>query len=97
MTILATILKPRLSVFVLNIDGLYSDLKTKKLIHELKGEKPLIKKSSNDVTGGMKRKVVEATKISKNGLKVFFVNGNKPQRILDAVKEKKFQGTLFRR
>ena len=97
MTILATILKPRLSVFVLDIDGLYSDLKTKKLIHELKGEKPLIKKSSNDVTGGMKRKVVEATKISKNGLKVFFVNGNKPQRILDAVKRKKFQGTLFRR
>jgi len=97
MTILATILKPRLSIFVLNIDGLYSDLKTKKLIHELKSEKPLIKKSSNDVTGGMKRKVVEATKISKNGLKVFFVNGNKPQRILDAVKRKKFQGTLFRR
>ncbi|KAG2472037.1 MAG: Aspartate/glutamate/uridylate kinase [Nitrosopumilales archaeon] len=97
MTILATILKPRLSVFVLNIDGLYSDLKTKKLIHELKGEKPLIKKSSNDVTGGMRRKVIEATKISKNGLKVFFVNGNKPQRILDAVKGKKFQGTLFRR
>ena len=38
----------------------------------------------------------EATKISKQGLQVFFVNGNKPQRIIDAVKRKKFYGTLFR-
>ncbi|MFB5610649.1 MAG: isopentenyl phosphate kinase [Nitrosopumilaceae archaeon] len=96
MSILAKILKPRLCVFVLNVDGLYSDPKTKKLIHELKGEKPLIMKSSKDVTGGMKRKVDEATKISKNGMNVFFVNGNKPERIVDAVKRKKFHGTLFK-
>jgi len=96
MSILAKILKPRLCVFVLNVDGLYSDPKTKKLIHELKSEKPLILKSSKDVTGGMKRKVDEATKISKNGMNVFFVNGNKPERIVDAVKRKKFHGTLFK-
>ena len=42
MSILAKILKPKLCVFVLNVDGLYSDPKTKKLIHELKGEKSLI-------------------------------------------------------
>jgi len=96
MSILAKILKPKLCVFVLNVDGLYSDPKTKKLIHELKGEKPLILKSSKDVTGGMKRKVDEATKISKNGMNVFFVNGNKPERIVDAVKRKKFHGTLFK-
>lgn len=96
MSILANILKPRLCVFVLNVDGLYSDPKTKKLIHELKGEKPLIIKSSKDVTGGMKRKVDEATKISKNGMNVFFVNGNKPERIVEAVKRKKFHGTLFK-
>ena len=96
MSILAKILKPKLCVFVLNVDGLYSDPKTKKLIHELKGEKPLIIKSSKDVTGGMKRKVDEATKISKNGMNVFFVNGNKPERIVDAVKRKKFHGTLFK-
>lgn len=96
MSVLANILKPRLCVFVLNVDGLYSDPKTKKLIHELKGEKPLIIKSSKDVTGGMKRKVDEATKISKNGMNVFFVNGNKPERIVEAVKRKKFHGTLFK-
>jgi len=96
MSILANVLKPRLCVFVLNVDGLFSNPKTKKLIHELKGEKPLISKSSKDVTGGMKRKVEEATKISKMGINVFLVNGNKPERIVNAVKRKKFYGTLFR-
>ena len=96
MSILSNILKPRLCIFVLNVDGLYSDLKTKKLISELKGEKPLILKSTKDVTGGMKRKVEEANKISKKGINVFFVNGNEPERIIDAVKRKKFHGTLFK-
>ncbi len=96
MSMMAKILKPRLSIFVLNVDGLYSDLKTRKLIPELKGEKFSISANSMDVTGGMTRKVDEANKISMMGLNVFFVNGNKPQRIIDAVKRKKFEGTLFR-
>ena len=49
-----------------------------------------------DVTGGMTRKITEAAKISKAGMKVFLVNGNKPKRISDAVTEKKFEGTMFR-
>ena len=96
MTHLAKILKPRLSIFVLNEDGLYSDLKSKKLIHELKGERPSISENKMDVTGGMTRKVEEASKISKMGINVFFVNGNKPERIVKAVKNRKFEGTLFR-
>ena len=96
MTHLARILRPRITIFALNEDGLYSDLKTKKLIPELKGEKPLISQNKMDVTGGMTRKVEEATKIAKFGLNVFFVNGNKPDRIVKAVKNRKFEGTLFR-
>ena len=96
MTHLSKILKPKLTIFALNEDGLYSDLKTKKLIHELKGEKPTISDNLMDVTGGMTRKVEEATKIAKMGMNVFFVNGNKPQRIVKAVKNRKFEGTLFR-
>ena len=61
MTHLAKILKPKLTIFALNEDGLYSDLKTKKLIYELKGEKPTISNNLMDVTGGMTRKVEEAT------------------------------------
>ena len=96
MTYISKILKPRLSIFALNEDGLYSDLKSKKLIHELKGENPIISKNSMDVTGGMARKVEEATKISKMGMDVFFVNGNKPERIVKAIKNRKFDGTIFR-
>ncbi len=93
---IAKILQPRISFFVLNEDGLYSDLKSKKLIYELRGERPLISKNKMDVTGGMTRKVDEASKISKLGMNVFFVNGNKPERIVKSVKNRKFEGTLFR-
>ncbi len=96
MTMIAKVLRPRLSIFVLNVDGLYSNIKKKKLIYEIKDEQPPFSKPTTDVTGGMKRKVQEASKISKNGLKVFFVNGNKSERIINAVKRNKFEGTLFR-
>ena len=96
MTHIAKILKPRLCIFALNENGLYSDLKSKKLIYELKGEKPTISENKMDVTGGMTRKVEEASKIAKMGLNVFFVNGNKPERIVKAVKNRTFEGTLFR-
>ena len=96
MTTIAKVLKPRLSVFVLNVDGVYSNLKTKKLIYDFKKEKPTISINKMDVTGGMTRKIAEAVKISRSGLNVFFTNGNKPQRITDAVSGKKFEGTLFR-
>lgn len=95
MTILARILRPRLSIFVLNVDGVYSNLKTKDLIYDMQSHKPLISKISMDVTGGMKRKLEEATRISKMGQNVFFVNGNKPKRLVDAIKRKKFEGTTF--
>ena len=96
MTHLAKILKPKLCIFALNEDGLYYDLKSKKLITELKGELPLISENKMDVTGGMTRKMEEASKISKMGMNVFFVNGNKPERIVKAVKNRKFEGTLFK-
>lgn len=96
MSILAKSLRPRLAVFVLNVDGLYSDLKTKKIIHDMKDDQVSIQEISMDVTGGMKRKVQEATRISKMGLKVFFVNGNKPERITNAIQKNKFEGTMFR-
>ena len=96
MTTLAKTLKPRLSIFALNVDGVYSNMKSKKLLYDFKKEKPSISTNKMDVTGGMTRKITEATKISRSGLKVFFANGNKPERIIDAVSGKKFEGTLFR-
>ena len=96
MSMIGKILKPRLSIFILDVDGVYSNTKSKKLIRDFKREKPIISKNKIDVTGGMTRKITEATNMSKSGLKVFFVNGNKPKRILDAVSGKKFEGTIFR-
>ena len=97
MGILSKVLKPRLSIFVLNVDGVYSDMKTKKLLREIKGEKTTITEVGMDVTGGMNRKIKEAVSISKSGINVFLVNGNKPDRIVNAVIKGKFEGTLFRR
>ena len=97
MTTLAKILKPRLTLFILNVDGVYSDMKTKKMIYDFKKEKPEIKNNAMDVTGGMTRKITEANKMAKSGLKVFFVNGNKPKRISNAISGKRFEGTLFRK
>jgi isopentenyl phosphate kinase len=97
MTTIGKILKPRLSLFVLDVDGVYSDLKTKKLIYDFKKEKPEIKNNKMDVTGGMTRKITEASNMAKAGLKIFFVNGNKPKRITDAISGKRFEGTLFRK
>ena len=94
--ILSKILKPRLAIFVTNVDGVYSDMKTRTLIHEIKGKKPITSKVKMDVTGGMTRKIKEAMSISKDGTNVFFVNGNKPERIVKAINGKGFEGTLFR-
>jgi isopentenyl phosphate kinase (EC 2.7.4.-) len=73
MTHFAKVLKPRLCIFALNEDGLYLDLKSKKLIPELKDNIPLISENKMDVTGGMTRKVEEAIKISKMGMNVFLL------------------------
>ena len=96
MSILAKVIRPRLSIFVLDVDGLYSDMKTRKLIHNLKTKKISISNIEMDVTGGMNRKVSEATAISRMGMNVFFVNGNNPERIVNAIKKNEFEGTLFR-
>ena len=96
MGILSKILKPRLAIFVLNVDGVYSDMKTKRLLYQIKGEKTATSKVEMDVTGGMNRKIKEAILISENGTNVFLVNGNKPNRIVNAVRNGKFEGTLFR-
>ena len=96
MTHLSEILRPRLCMFALNEDGLYNNPDEKKLITEFKNEQPSMSENKMDVTGGMTRKVSEATAISNMGIRAFFVNGNKPERIVNAAKNIKFHGTLFR-
>ncbi len=96
MGILSKLMHPRLAIFVTNVDGVYADMKSKRLLSEITTEKPVTSKVSTDVTGGMSRKIKEAFEISKYGTDVFFVNGNTPKRITNAINGKSFEGTLFR-
>lgn len=96
MTVLAEALRPRLAVFATDVDGLYASPDLEDLIAEADEGAAATSTSKGDVTGGMGRKVQEAAKISASGTNVFFVNGNKPERIISAVTQNTFEGTIFR-
>src|SRR5574337_88000 len=50
MGILSKILHPRLAIFVTNVDGVYADMKSKRLLNEITKEKPVTSEVSMDVT-----------------------------------------------
>ena len=97
MTMLSYVLRPKKAVFTVNVDGIYLDPRTKQLIKTVE-EKSLIKFSNVnfDVTGGMKRKVREALKISLAGIDVHFVNGFKPDRLLKILDNRQAKGTVIK-
>src|ERR687887_507044 len=97
MSILCKILKPSKVIFTLNVDGIYKDMGNKEIIKELKNNNSItFAKVIQDVTGGMRRKVTEALKISDLGIDVLMVNGLKPDRIMNAITGTEFEGTLVR-
>lgn len=104
MSHMARISRPRLCIFALAEDGLYTDMESKRLVERVPagaGRTAASKLTSPgsgamDVTGGMARKVAEAARIAGYGIQVALVNGNRPKRILDAATSSKgFRGTLF--
>ena len=99
MTILAKVLLPSKVIFLVNVDGLYSDVGTQNIIREINYEtykSTTFSKSASDVTGGMNRKIEEGLKIAASGIDVVLVNGLKPQRVLNAINGGDFEGTLIR-
>lgn len=108
MTILSKILNPSKIIFALNVDGLYNNMKEKKIIKEIKFENAKSYKNKqtkfnlmnntniDDVTGGIKRKVEEATKIAETGKDVIFINGLDSTQIQNAIQDKNFKGTIFK-
>jgi isopentenyl phosphate kinase len=106
MTMIAEILNPSKVLFTVNTDGIYKDLKNKEIVRELTNDNINNSKLFNspeihgvaDITGGMRRKVTEAFKISAKGTDVMIVNGLKPERILHALSSKtqNFQGTIVK-
>jgi isopentenyl phosphate kinase len=99
MTILAKALVPTKTIFTVNVDGLYKDMKSGEIIREINNETRKsveFSKILTDVTGGMRRKIGEAFKIAASGIDVLLVNGLKPQRILDAIDGIDFDCTVIR-
>jgi isopentenyl phosphate kinase len=99
MTILAKALLPTKTIFLVNVDGLYKDVKTREIIREINYAtyKSIdFSKIPTDVTGGMSRKIREAFKIAASGIDVLLLNGLKPQRISDALSGIDFDGTVIK-
>jgi isopentenyl phosphate kinase len=97
MTILSNAIRPKKVIFAVNVDGIYQDPRTMDLIETVEEESTI--RFSNvkfDVTGGMKRKVREALKISLGGVDVHFVNGFRPERLLKILDNKKTKGTVIK-
>ncbi|MGH9974064.1 MAG: isopentenyl phosphate kinase, partial [Nitrososphaeraceae archaeon] len=97
MTMISSVLRPKKVIFAVNVDGIYKDPQTKQIVQKIE-EKSLIKFSgvNFDITGGMKRKVREALKISLAGMDVHFVNGFKPERLLKILENSKTEGTVIK-
>jgi len=105
MSLIAGQIKPSRVIFATNVDGIYQDMHSKKLVAEIELQNGSAKTGSadigfgpagTDVTGGMKRKVAEAAKIASLGMDVMLVNGLEPARIVDAARGKKVVGTRIK-
>ena len=95
MSLLSKFLRPSKVIFTLNVDGIYKDMRKREILKELKNNNSVrVSKVMQDVTGGMRRKVAEALKISDIGIDVMMVNGLKPERIINAITGIGFEGTL---
>lgn len=98
-TSLSKHLRPRRVLFVLDVDGIYQDPKKTTLIRELKIAETtnlIFSKGTIDVTGGIERKIKEASRIANMGIDVSFVSGLVPQRVLAAAQGKNPIGTVLK-
>ena len=97
MTQIATHLRPSRVIFTVNVDGVYEDMKKKKLVRVLNFPtgKINIANSAVDVTGGMGRKISEAFEIAKLGVNVNIVNGLNHDRVFDILKGVEVTGTII--
>jgi isopentenyl phosphate kinase len=97
MTRVSTHLMPSRVIFTVNVDGIYKDMKNKKLVKVLNFPTNEIsfKDSSIDVTGGMGRKISEAFEIARLGIDVNIVNGLDAERVFDILRGVEARGTII--
>lgn len=113
MSILSNVLKPQSSIFLTNVDGLFSNSENGILLKEIflkKINNDVIIQSGNndnnkvefsvkpsDVTGGMKRKISESWNIVNSGTTVYLMNGLVPERLMNLVSGHNFFGTVVKK
>lgn len=105
MVLLAGMLHPRLAIFAMDVNGLYTTPDSGDVIDVIdaakardmaaQGTSHHIPDGRHDVTGGMRRKLRSAASIADMGIDTLLVNGNMPDRISAALKGQ-YQGTLMR-
>ncbi len=97
MTQIAIHLMPSRVIFTVNVDGIYEDMKNKKLVKVLNFPTNEIGfvDSSIDVTGGMGRKISEAFEIAKLGIDVNIVNGLDAERVFNILMGVESRGTII--
>ncbi len=97
MTRIATHIRPSRVIFTVNVDGIYEDMKNKKLVKVLNSSISDISfmDSSIDVTGGMGRKISEAFEIARLGIDVNIVNGLDADRVFDIMRGIEAKGTII--
>ena len=97
MTRIASSLMPSRVIFTVNVDGIYEDMRDKRLIEVLDFPRNDIsyKDSSVDVTGGMGRKISEAFKIARCGIDVNIVNGLDAGRVFNTLMGLEVKGTMI--
>jgi isopentenyl phosphate kinase len=97
MTRISANLMPSRVIFTVNVDGIYKDMRDKKLIKVLNFATNEISynDSSIDVTGGMARKILEAFEIARHGIDVNIVNGLDAERVFDALRGVEVEGTVI--
>ena len=101
MTMLAKVLRPRRVVFATNVDGVMTDERSGEIVKVIRvGSKTKLdfsKPAGADVTGGMQRKIKEASAIASLGIDVQIINGLMPERLVDAVEGRLKLGTTITR
>jgi isopentenyl phosphate kinase len=109
MKIISKFLKPKLSIFTTNVDGIFDNVINGNLVSKIlldKDQNLLTNTFDNkiqfsemkfDVTGGMKRKISESIEIVNSGVPVYLINGFYPERMLDVVNGNDFIGTTIKK
>ena len=99
MVHLARFFKPRLCVFVTDVDGIFEgdpDEDGAKLLKRLDdgAQDRFSSLPSSDATGGIAGKISSMLEIVRDGSRAFMLNGNHPERLGQVMDDKETLGTL---